>query len=547
MSRLEIHEQGAAGSVDRRNLMKGFGAAGAGAVAGLITGANSSSALATSPSRTPSLRSAAGTGEITAAGVARALEALPEIIRRNMAATGIPGLAAAVVYDGEIRYLRGSGRRAMGKPATVDPDTVFYLASVSKSISSTVVGAAITKKLARMSWQDSIASHLPGFTLSDTWVGDHVTVADMLSHRSGLPDHSGNLMEDLGYDRGQIIAKLKHYPLRSFRDNYEYTNYGFTTGAEAIAAATDRPWATLAKEMIFEPLGMSSSSFTYADLRSRHNRVALHRRIDGTYMAGPDADYEPQAPAGSASSSVRDMATWVRMLLAGGKHRGHTLVSPQQLNEIWSPAFVNNPTEAVGTWSSFYGYGWNVRYDKTGELQVSHSGAFGRGAATAVTMFPTDKLGIVVLTNAFPQGVPEAISAEFVDIVRYGKSTQASWLEVIGPFFEEKPTADHQKYSKAASQPQPARRLSSYVGKYHNAAYGALTVSSRGGALWFTVGPDRAHHRLRHYSGDDFFFKTTGEDASGLSGAVFQGTRTQVRSLTINAWDHEGLGTFIRR
>lgn len=526
-------------------LLKALGATtAAGAVAGLTAGANATSAWASSP--TVGSRPAARTDQITAAGVARGLRALPEIIRRNMSATHIPGLATAVVYDGQIRYLEGRGVRAVGGPARVDPDTVFYLASLSKPISSTVIGAAITQELAEMSWQDTIASHLPGFTLSDEWVGDHVTVADMLSHRSGLPDHSGNLMEDLGYDRSQIIEKLRYYPLLPFRDSWKYTNYGFTVGAEAIAAATERPWATLAKQMIFEPLGMTSSSFTYADLKSRDNRVALHRKMNGRYIAGPDADYEAQAPAGSASSSIRDMAKWAKMLLVGGKRAGVTLVDLQQLNQIWSPAFASHPTPEVGTWSSFYGYGWNVGYEKTGELRVSHSGAFGRGAATAVTMFPTDELAIVVLTNAMPTGVPEAISAEFVDIVRYGRSTQESWLDVIGPYFDEEPTADQKKYSTPAPQPEPSRSLSAYVGSYENAAFGQLSVAIRGGALNFTVGPNREWYELEHYSGDEFFFETTGEDASGLSGAVFRGTSSGIRTVTINAWDHEQLGTFTR-
>lgn len=542
MTRLAGRDPVSTGSMDRRNLLRGAGAVGA--VAGLTAGTGWSPASASGPA---AALARSGKGDvITAAGVSRGLAALPGIIRRTLAASGIPGLAVAVVYDGKVRYLRGSGLRAVGRPGKVDADTVFYLASVSKPISSTVIGAAMTKELAAMSWQDPIASHLPGFTLSDPWVGEHVTVADMFSHRSGLPDHSGNLMEDLGYDRAQVLARLKYYPLGSFRNSYKYTNYGLTAGAQAMAVATDRPWATLARQMIFNPLGMSRSSFTYADHMSRDNRVALHRKVSGRYVAQPDADYEPQAPAGSASSSVRDMATWAAMLLAGGKHRGTTLVDPGQLNEIWSPAFVSNPTEQVGAWSSFYGYGWNVRYETTGELQVSHSGAFGRGASTAVTMYPADGLAVVALTNAVPQGVPEAITAEFVDIVRYGRSTQKSWLEVIGQYFKEEPTADQRKYSRPAADPEAARSLGAYVGTYRNAPYGPLTVFVRDGALRFSIGPRREQHRLRHYSGDDFFFRTTGEDASGLAGAVFSGTASRATSVTINAWDHEGLGTFTR-
>ena len=485
-------------------------------------------------------------GKITAAGVDRALKALPGIIERDMAATGVPGLAIAVLFQGKVRYLTGAGVRAHGKPAKVNADTVFYLASVSKPIGATVIAAAITKKLAPLSWDTTIASQLRGFTLADPWVGSHVTIADMLSHRSGLPDHSGNLMEDMGFDREQIIAKLAAYPLAPFRDNYAYTNYGFTTGAQAVAVATRRPWAKLADDMIFKPLGMTSTSYTYAALKSRSNRVALHQKVNGKYVARPDADYEPQAPAGSASSSVRDLAKWAGMLLAEGKSGGATLIDPQQLSKVWSPAFMNHAPDGIGAWARFYGFGWNVKYEMTGELMVSHSGAFGRGAATAVTLYPADQLAVIVLANAAPVGLPEAIGAEFVDFIRYGVSKQ-DWLKVIAPSFAEEPTPDQIKYAKPAGKVAPARSLSSYAGTYQNAAYGPLVVSVAGGALSLTVGPRREQHRLRHYSGDDFFFPTTGEDASGFSGALFGGSPSRVTSVTVNAWNHQKLGTFTRR
>lgn len=357
MSSSETGAPGGARAIQRRTVLKTLGVAGAGV--GL-------SSLSRSAAAAPVSASDPEGGEITAAGVDRALQALPGIIERDMAATGIPGLAMAVVYDGKVRYIDGHGVRELGKPDRVDADTVFYLASVSKPISATVVGAALSRGLTQFSWRDPIADHLPGFTLSDPWVGSHVTVADMFCHRSGLPDHSGNLLEDLGYGRTEIIAKLAAYPLKPFRDNYEYTNYGLTTGAEAVATATGRTWEKLGDELIFGPVGMSSSSFTYAGLQSRTNRAALHHKVDGKFRAFPDADYEPQAPAGSASSSVRDMAKWVTMLLDDGRYNGAQVVDPKQLNFIWSPGFMSKPPGEVGDWGSFYGMGWNVSYQRTG-------------------------------------------------------------------------------------------------------------------------------------------------------------------------------------
>jgi hypothetical protein len=176
---------------------------------------------------------------------------------------------------------------------------------------------------------------------------------------------------------------------------------------------------------------------------------------------------------------------------------------------------------------------------------VSHSGAFGRGAATAITLVPTAKLAIVVLTNGSPVGLPEAISFEFIDIIRYGKSTQ-DWLKLLGQFIAPPITDDQTKYSKPAANPSPPRALSAYVGTYPNRFYGDLTVSLRNGSLTFTVGPDHERHPLQHYSGDDFFFETTGENLSGFSGAVFAGSRSRVTTVTINAWNADKLGVFTR-
>jgi CubicO group peptidase (beta-lactamase class C family) len=521
-------------SVGRRALLKGVGTVGLGAsIAGV--GAVTGSAAA----RRGTVTSASG--EITAPGVRRALAALPDIIARTKATSTVPGVAVAVVYDGVVRYLDGVGTRQVGKPGRVTADTVFQLASVSKPISSTVVAAALTKKLAEVDWDDTVRAYRPGFTLSDRWVGEHVTAADMFAHRSGLPDHAGNLLEDLGYTGDQIISRLRRYPLRPFRNNYEYTNYGFTAAAEAIAAAVGRPWPRLADQTLFAPLGMNSSSFSFADLRGRSNRAALHRKVNGRWIPDVTADNDRQAPAGGASSSVRDMAKWLTMLLANGK----PVTDVEQLQRIWRPSNVLPTPAPIGGRAGFYGLGWNVNYEDTGELRLSHSGGFGRGASTVITVIPSKKLAMVVLTNSNPLGVPEAISAEFVDIIRYGKSTR-DWLRFLGPLVADPITADQVKYSEPATHPAPARRLDAYVGGYTNRLYGDLTVSKRHGALLVTVGPGRKQFPLRHHSGDDFYFRTTGEDKSGFSGAIFAGPPRRVSSLRINAWDADELGTFVR-
>ncbi len=535
----------AATGVGRRTLLKGLGLGGAAvALTGLsaCTGDPDPEPGAAGSPAVGAGSGAAPTGEIDAAGVERGLAALPAIIKRYKDQTDVPGVAIAVVYDGKVRYLEGLGDRQVGKPESVDPDTVFQLASVSKPISSTVVAAAFTKKLSSIGWDDPVRTVLPDFLLSDSWVNSHVTPADLFAHRSGLPDHSGNLLEDLGYDRGEILKLHRYYPLKRFRDNYEYTNYGLTAGAEAIAQASGMAWEKLAQQVLFEPLGMTSSSFDFADLEKRKNRAAMHQKVNDTWVPNLKADYDPQAPAGSASSSLRDMATWVTMLLAEGK----PVLDADELKRIWLPAIVKPGLPTIGAAAGFYGLGWNVNYEPTGELRVSHSGAFGRGAATSVTLYPSKGLAIVGLTNAPPVGLPEAIGVEFVDHIRYGKSTQPDWVKVIGPYIESPVTADQKKYSAPATDPKPARPGGTYTGRYENDLYGLLTVSGVGSNLSFTVGPGLQNFPLSHYSGDDYFFPTTGEDDSGFSGAIFTVSGRQAESLVIGAWNAQDLGTFRR-
>src|ERR1700691_6066312 len=193
--------------------------------------------------------------------------------------SGIPGLAVAVVRDGQTVYAKGFGLRRIGERQPVDADTVFQIASLSKSIGATVVahqvGAGVVK------WNTPLVTYLPWFELNDPWITKHVTIGDMYAHRSCLPDHAGDDLEELGYDRRQILQRLRFAPLHAFRDEYAYTNFGLTAAAEAVAVASTRDWATLSEEVLYRPLGMSATSSRYADYAARDNRGLLHVRTAG--------------------------------------------------------------------------------------------------------------------------------------------------------------------------------------------------------------------------------------------------------------------------
>ncbi|MBN6051542.1 beta-lactamase family protein, partial [Nonomuraea sp. RK-328] len=312
---------------------------------------------------------------LTPAAVEAAVARLDGIARDVMSRTGVPGMAVTVVYRDRVAYLKGFGVRRAGSPGGVGPDTVFQLASVSKPLATTVLARAVGQSSdgpRAVGWDDPVVRHDPGFALKDPWVTRHVTLADLLSHRSGLPDHAGDLLEDLGYDRRYILDHLRDEPLGPFRARYAYTNFGFTEAALAVAKTRGLSWENLSRTLLYEPLGMRSTSSSFAAYARAPDRAAGHVRVDGRWEARHVRDAQAQSPAGGASSTARDLGSWLRLQLAGGVYAGRRLIGRSALDPTYLPHIMSAPPMAPYGRPGFYGLGWNVNYDDLGRLQLGH-------------------------------------------------------------------------------------------------------------------------------------------------------------------------------
>ena len=501
-------------------------------------------AVATSP--LPTVPPAQPPAQITRAEVETAVGKLDDVVRDAMRRTGVPGVAVGVVHNDEVVYLKGFGLRKAGTKDRVGADTVFQLASVSKPLASTVVAAAVGDKT--VGWDDPVVDHTPGFKLKDPWVTRHVTLADLFSHRSGLPDHAGDLLEDLGYDRSYILDHLRYEPSAPFRAHYAYTNFGLTEAGVAAARAAGTSWEKLSDEKLYRPLGMDSTSSSFADYEKAGNKAALHVKTGDTWRAEYVRDPDAQSPAGGASSTVRDMTKWLRLQLGNGTFEGRQVVDAAALEQTHLPHMVSTPPHSPAGRAGFYGLGWNVSYDDQGRLKLGHSGGFALGAATNVALLPSEKLGIVVLTNGEPIGVPEAIASTFLDTAQTGGPT-VDWLAFLGPVFKQSLQGEESQvdYAKPPASPVPAKSNSAYTGTYANDYYGPMTVSAQGNELTLQLGPKKQRFPLRHYDGDTFSYRTTGEMAAGLSGVTFTaGTGGRADKVRVEHLDTTGLGTFTR-
>jgi CubicO group peptidase (beta-lactamase class C family) len=484
---------------------------------------------------------------VTSEQVTQAIQEIEKLAQKQIQENELPGLAIGVVFQDKTVYAKGFGVREVNTKAPVDADTVFQLASVSKSIGSTVVAELVGE--GKITWDSKLSVLDPTFEMFDPWVTREITIRDMYAHRSGLPEHTGDLLEDLGFTRAEILHRLRYqHPNSSFRSHYAYTNFGMTEGGVAAAKAYGLDWEKASEEKLYRPLGMTSTSSRYTDFMARKNKALGHVLVDGKWAQKFKRDPDAQSPAGGASSSVNDMAKWMRLQLANGKFDGKQIVDEKALLETRHPHMLTGFSPFTGL-PSFYGLGWNVSYDEQSRLRLNHSGAFALGAATLVTLAPSEQLGVVVLTNAYPIGVAEALGTTFLDTALNGKPTQ-DWFAIFKQAFSNPAaigTVFGFDYSRPPASPMPALKSSAYLGRFTNDYFGDISIVEKGGGLAIVEGPGNKIFPMQHYDRDTFTYETQGENAVGKSGITFAiAPDGKANQVVVENLDVRGEGTFKR-
>lgn len=442
------------------------------------------------------------------------LDRIDETATSMFESFGIPNMAVTVVHGGEVVYARGFGTRSADDPTPTDSSTRFQLASCSKPLSSSVVAALVGN--GSLTWDSRMEELLPGFQLSDSLVSQVVTVRDLYSHRSGLPDHVADEMELVGYDRQAIMDSLRLYPITGeFRQSYAYTNEGLTAAGEAAAWSAGLAFEDAADEFLFGPLGMTRSSFRQADWIGDPNHSPNHRRQpDGSWkVSDPQRQPDPQAPAGGASSTADDLGKWMVMQLAGGMYDGVQVVDQAALAETHTPQIAQgssaDPDVAM---PGFYGLGWVINVASDGTPMLSHSGAFTNGVSTCVYLFPAHDLGVAALASVNPMGKPEALAVTIADIIMHGEARQdyvTLFDEAFKGMLGDQSTAT--PFDTPPTDPYPALDSGAYTGTYRHDVFGAATVTEEGGAFTIAIGPGPMAFPITHHDRDLFFIEANDE------------------------------------
>lgn len=342
----------------------------------------------------------------------------------------VPGIAMAIVQNGRVLSARGFGVTDIGNPQPVDAHTVFRLASLSKAFAGTMAGLLVNDGTLR--WDSKVTDYVPGFQLGTPDATRRLTVADVLSHRVGLPYNAYDRDIEANADYYTLTRKLASAPLKCEPgDCYAYQNVAFSLIGDVVYAASGSFYEQAVERRIFKPLGMNDASLGLAGIQASPRWARPHvRSRNGWVSLAPKPTYYRVAPAAGVNASASDMAQW---LLAHTGHRQDVLPAPL-LATLHAP-LVNTPGEMRSGWrrqrldSAGYALGWRV-FDYAGHTVVFHAGAV-QGYRGLVALLPERDLGIAVMWNG-ESSVPSGLMPTILDRA-IGLPTQR-WLDVDTDF-----------------------------------------------------------------------------------------------------------------
>ena len=403
-----------------------------------------------------------------------------------------PGAAVAVVQNGKLLFARGYGVRRLGDNTPVDAHTLFQIGSNTKAF--TTAALAMLADTGKLAWDDPVTKLLPGFQLYDPYVTREFTIRDLVTHRSGLGLGAGDLLWfHSTYSRAEIAYRIRFArPVSSFRSQYAYDNVLYIVAGEVVGAASGASWDDFVRQHIFAPLGMTETGTTTAFFTSSANAATPHSVDDGRLQIVPVDSVENISPAGGIASSVSDLAKWLMCRLDSGRYAGGRLFSEREAREMWSGQTIlpigdpPPPLAALRPSFSEYGLGWRLR-DYQGRKIVSHTGGLA-GMTSQITLVPSEKLGIVVLTNS-ESDLMAALTYRLLDDLLAAPSLRPR-TDWVGASAEAarlgRAQADSVLRAGTAardSASRPSLPLARYAGHYRDELYGDADLTLEGGKL----------------------------------------------------------------
>ena len=385
------------------------------------------------------------------------------LITQKMTEYGVPGVAFGIVKNGQMT-VKGFGVTNLDDPQPITPDTVFALASISKTVTATAMMRLVEQ--GKLNLDDPVKKYLPDFKVADEAHTRDVRIWHLLTH---TPGWEGQLSSE---DRGaQTLAyfvdnTMKDVPkIAAPGEVWSYNNAGFVVAGRVIEVITGQTIHQAFRSQVFDPIGLTRAFTRVEDLVTYRFSVA-HRGAPGNVTVSRPLARSVSVAAGGVSMSINDLLTYGKFHLGDGTGKDGKPVLSRASLELMRASRVRK----VGT-DDEMGMGWHLR-KINGVTTAAHGGTLGH--CLLLELVPERNLAIAILTN-------------HSDGWRLIQDVERSALRILENMpLDPAQSIGHRGVNETmpdvpllAKQPDPAE----YVGVYRKPPVGMNTVTVRDGQL----------------------------------------------------------------
>lgn len=330
---------------------------------------------------------------------ASAFEAYRQWLSAELEAKQIPGAAMAIVSSAGIVDLRTWGVRSVDAGTALSPDTVFRIASVSKTFAGTVGAQLVEHNI--LDWDEPLVQILPGYRIgTDPDHASQISLRHVLSHSTGLMPHAYSNLLDAGVAYDKIQEKFHEIPAVCAPGRcYGYQNVVFSLVDDVIQHSLGTNYDAFVEDNIFEPLGMTGASMGVDGYLNNPAASAPHQFGRGQWRVSTlNPAYYTVGPASGVNATVVDMSRWAQAHLGGFPE----VLPPSVLAMQHTPIVETPHGNYFNRWprvqKAWYGLGWRIM-DYAGKRIIHHGGGV-RGYRSEMVLVPEYNIGLVVLFNA---------------------------------------------------------------------------------------------------------------------------------------------------
>ncbi|RZM26555.1 MAG: serine hydrolase, partial [Pedobacter sp.] len=398
------------------------------------------------------------------------------------------GFSVAVVEKNKVIYAKGFGYRDVEKKLPVTANTLFAIGSVSKSFTTALIGQLEAE--GKLNIDKPVNTLMPSLRFYNDDMNNSINLKDMMSHRTGLPRHDFSWYLFNTNARDSILQRIQYQePTKTVREAWQYNNFMFTAQGAIIEKLTGKTWEQNVEEKLFKPLGMNTSNTTIPELE-KSKEPSLGYGLDANKKIKKTEYFHinGMAPAGAINSSANEMANYLIAWINGGKFNGKEVIPSQFTQQAITSQMVMGgglPSKAKpDVHFASYGFGWMLASYK-GHYRVEHGGNID-GFSASACFFPTDSIGIIVLSNQDGSPVPSIVRNILSDKLLKLKYTDwNSEMRANRDKSEEqqKKMEKDSRVPKGKSHPT-THPLSDFAGVYSNPGYGTLKIYTKNDSLF---------------------------------------------------------------